>query len=156
MATRIRIEDQRTTLARGMEPDVVIGVRVRDLAEGMFRHDRPTAVEIEQAIDRVEDALPGGASLPWTLAALPSPLFRAAGNLIRSLAWPPGLPAAAGSILHASKSRALSMDESAALLGHFQLGRKELVQEILNDNPWIDFSAERPVLLASPRSTSPS
>jgi hypothetical protein len=55
--TRIRIEGQCTTLARRMEPEVVVAVGVRHVAEGLFRHDPPTALEIEQAIDRVEDAL---------------------------------------------------------------------------------------------------
>lgn len=41
------------------------------------------------------------------------------------------IPAAAKPILAASRTRALSNEESAALLGHFQLGRRELVQEIL-------------------------
>jgi hypothetical protein len=55
--TRIRIEGQCTTLARRMEPEVAVAVGVRHVAEGLFRHDPPTALEIEQAIDRVEDAL---------------------------------------------------------------------------------------------------
>lgn len=41
------------------------------------------------------------------------------------------IPAAAQPILRASRARAVSAEESAALLGHFHLGRKELVQEIL-------------------------
>lgn len=40
------------------------------------------------------------------------------------------IPAAAQPMLRASRTRALSAQESAALLGHFQLGRKELLQEI--------------------------
>jgi len=32
-------------------------VGARDLAKELFRHDAPTPHEIEQAIDRVEDAL---------------------------------------------------------------------------------------------------
>lgn len=55
--TQIRIEDHRTTLSRGMSTEVVIGVGARDLAEALFRHDPPTPHELEQAIDRVEDAL---------------------------------------------------------------------------------------------------
>jgi hypothetical protein len=41
------------------------------------------------------------------------------------------IPAAAQPILRASHTRAITSDETAALLGHFQLGRKELLQEIL-------------------------
>jgi hypothetical protein len=41
------------------------------------------------------------------------------------------IPDAARPLLQASRSRALSDKENAALIGHFQLGRKELVQEIL-------------------------
>lgn len=40
------------------------------------------------------------------------------------------IPDAARPLLQASRSRALSDKEGAALIGHFQLGRKELVQEI--------------------------
>jgi hypothetical protein len=41
------------------------------------------------------------------------------------------IPAAVQPILRASRTRALNAGESKALLGHFQLGRKELLQEIL-------------------------
>jgi hypothetical protein len=41
------------------------------------------------------------------------------------------IPAAARQLLRASRSRALNAQESATVLDHFQLGRKELVQEIL-------------------------
>lgn len=41
------------------------------------------------------------------------------------------IPATAQPILRASRTRALNAGESTALLGHFQLGRKELLQEIL-------------------------
>jgi hypothetical protein len=42
------------------------------------------------------------------------------------------IPAAARPMLHASRTRAVNAEESAALLGQFHLGRKELLQEILN------------------------
>jgi drug/metabolite transporter (DMT)-like permease len=64
-------------------------------------------------------ALPGGASLPWALAALASPLFLAAGNLFRTLAWPRGLaPLGAASLM-------LSLQASvivplALAMGHFE------------------------------------
>ncbi len=56
-ATRLLLEDHRTTLSDGVGPAVVIAVGVRDIAEGTFRHDPPHPFELEQAIDRVEDAL---------------------------------------------------------------------------------------------------
>lgn len=56
-ATEIRIDDHRTTLSHGAAPEVVVAVGALGLAEGLFRHDRPTPDQIEQAIDRVEDAL---------------------------------------------------------------------------------------------------
>ena len=55
--TRILIDDQRTMLSGGTTVEVVITVGARDLAEALFRHDPPAPHEIEQAIDRVEDAL---------------------------------------------------------------------------------------------------
>ncbi len=41
------------------------------------------------------------------------------------------IPAAARPLLVASRTRALKADEATAVLGHFALGRKELVQEIV-------------------------
>lgn len=41
------------------------------------------------------------------------------------------IPAAAWPLLTASQDRALKTEETSALLGHFALGRKELVEEIL-------------------------
>jgi hypothetical protein len=41
------------------------------------------------------------------------------------------IPGAAKPILLASRTRAIDKEETAALLGHFQLGRKELLHEIL-------------------------
>ena len=56
-ATRLRLEGERTTLADGTVPEVVLVVGVRGIADACFRHDPPTPFEIEQAIDVVEDAL---------------------------------------------------------------------------------------------------
>ena len=56
-ATEIRMEDYHTMLSDGAAPEVVVPVGARGLAEELFRHDPPTPYEIEQAIDRVEDAL---------------------------------------------------------------------------------------------------
>lgn len=55
--TVLRLQPGCTTLADGAGPEVVIGVGVDDLARRVFRPDPPTAVEIERAIDLVEDAL---------------------------------------------------------------------------------------------------
>lgn len=56
-ATRLLLEDHRTTLSDGAGPEVVMAVGARDIAEGIFRRDPPSPFELEQAIDRVEDAL---------------------------------------------------------------------------------------------------
>lgn len=55
--TRLRLEPDRTTLASGTAPEVVIAVGAGDIAARIFRHDPPTSFELEQAIDAVEDAL---------------------------------------------------------------------------------------------------
>lgn len=55
--TTLRLEDQRTTLADGTAPDVVLAVGVRGIADAYFRHDPPTPLEIERALDAIEDAL---------------------------------------------------------------------------------------------------
>jgi drug/metabolite transporter (DMT)-like permease len=44
------------------------------------------------ALLRPEGALPDAAALPWAVLAIAAPLLLAAGNLFRTLAWPPGLP----------------------------------------------------------------
>ena len=56
-ATTLRLEAQRTTLADGTAPEVVLAVGVRGIADAFFQHDPPTPFEMEQAIDAVEDAL---------------------------------------------------------------------------------------------------
>jgi drug/metabolite transporter (DMT)-like permease len=64
-------------------------------------------------------ALPSGASLPWALAALASPLFLAAGNLFRSLAWPKGLhPLGAASLMLSLQAGAIV--PLALATGHFE------------------------------------
>ncbi|MBS0468497.1 MAG: hypothetical protein JSS31_00175 [Proteobacteria bacterium] len=55
--TMLRLEDHCTTLAHGTGPEEAIGVGIRDIAERHFRHEPPTSLEMEQAIDVVEDAL---------------------------------------------------------------------------------------------------
>jgi hypothetical protein len=54
---RLRFEDHRTTISHSAGPEVVIAVGVRDIADKLFQHDPPTPLEMEQAIDVVEDAL---------------------------------------------------------------------------------------------------
>lgn len=56
-ASAMHIGHQTTTLRRGLSADVVIAVGAGGLAEDVFRHHPPSAFEVEQAIDRVEDAL---------------------------------------------------------------------------------------------------
>jgi len=56
-ATRLRLHSGRTTLADGGAPEVAIGVGAQQLAEQHFRHDLPQPIEIERAIDVVEEAL---------------------------------------------------------------------------------------------------
>lgn len=55
--TRIHFADQQTSLSTDGFPDVVIPVGAREIAESLFRHDLPSPQELEQAIDKVEDAL---------------------------------------------------------------------------------------------------
>jgi drug/metabolite transporter (DMT)-like permease len=64
-------------------------------------------------------SLPSGASLPWALAALASPLFLAAGNLFRSLAWPRGLPPLGAASLMLSL-QAGAIVPLALATGHFE------------------------------------
>jgi drug/metabolite transporter (DMT)-like permease len=52
------------------------------------------------ALLRPEAALPDLQALPWALLAIAAPLLLAAGNLFRTLAWPPGLaPLGAASLV---------------------------------------------------------
>lgn len=52
------------------------------------------------ALLRPDGALPDAAALPWALLAIAAPLLLAAGNLFRTLAWPPGLaPLGAASLV---------------------------------------------------------
>lgn len=55
--TTLRLHPDRSTLSDGVGPELVIGLGVDDIARSLFLHDPPTAIEIEQAIDVVEDAL---------------------------------------------------------------------------------------------------
>lgn len=58
-----------------------------------------------------------GHMLPWALLAVAGPLFLAAGNLFRSLAWPPGLhPLSAASLM--LMIQALVLVPAALLSGH--------------------------------------
>lgn len=55
-ATLLRLGDHHVTLSGG-GVEAVIGVGVQDILRHCFHHHPPTAVEIERAIDLVEDAL---------------------------------------------------------------------------------------------------
>ena len=56
-AGAIHIGQRVTTVRAGTVGNVVIGVGADELAEAVFQHDPPSALEIEHAIDRIEDAL---------------------------------------------------------------------------------------------------
>ena len=56
-ATVLRLHAGRTTLSGGAAPEVTLGVGVDDIAARLFLHEPPTPIEIERAIDAVEDAL---------------------------------------------------------------------------------------------------
>lgn len=56
-ATLLRLGDHRVTLSSGDGAEAVIGVGAQDILERCFRHHPPMAVEVERAIDLVEDAL---------------------------------------------------------------------------------------------------
>ena len=55
--TVLRLHASHTTLVDGSGAESVIGVGAQDLAQRCFRHDVPQPIEIERAIDLVEDAL---------------------------------------------------------------------------------------------------
>lgn len=54
---RLRLEAHRTVLVDDTGAETLIDVGIRDIAEGLFRRDPPTPLEMEQAIDVVEEAL---------------------------------------------------------------------------------------------------
>lgn len=56
-ATWARFEHDRTMLWAEPMSEVVVPVGARAVAERLLRHDPPMPVEIEHAIDQVEDAL---------------------------------------------------------------------------------------------------
>jgi hypothetical protein len=55
--TVLRLDAHRTTLSNAAADDVVVAVGMSDIAEGLFQHEPPTPLEMERAIDLVEDAL---------------------------------------------------------------------------------------------------
>lgn len=55
--THLRIEAGRTLLSPPTLSEVVIGVGIDRLAEDVFLHEPPSPVELERAIDIIEDAL---------------------------------------------------------------------------------------------------
>ncbi len=55
--TTLQLRPRDTILSDGTMPEVVLGIGLSDLADTLFRHEPPTAIELEQAIDSVEDAL---------------------------------------------------------------------------------------------------
>lgn len=68
--THIAIGARQTRIASGVQPAWVLDVGTQALTPGPFRHEPPSALEIEQAIEHVENAvmpllrqLPAGARL---------------------------------------------------------------------------------------------
>lgn len=57
LSTRLHFNAQHTTLATDSTSKIVLAVGAQGIADSFFRHDPPLALEIEQAIDAVEDAL---------------------------------------------------------------------------------------------------
>jgi hypothetical protein len=55
--TSISFKDDSTTFVPESTPGFVVPVGATAIAKSLFRHEPPTAGEIEQAIDQVEDAL---------------------------------------------------------------------------------------------------
>ncbi len=65
-------------------------------------------------------ALPDADAVPWALAAVAGPLLLAAGNVFRTLAWPPGLsPVGAASLMLSLQS--LVIVPLALATGHFDM-----------------------------------
>ncbi len=56
-ASVIHIGHRATSLRGGPQGDAVIAIGAGEIADTVFRHSPPSALEIDQAIDRVEDAL---------------------------------------------------------------------------------------------------
>ena len=55
--THLRLDAEHTVLAFDSSDEVVLSLGVHTIGNGFFRHDPPTALEIEQAIDAIEDAM---------------------------------------------------------------------------------------------------
>ena len=75
--TNLQLEGDRTLLSPPALTDVVIGVGIDRLAHDIFLHEPPTPVELERAIDVIEDALmaTGLAHLPRGELATSDPLL---------------------------------------------------------------------------------
>jgi hypothetical protein len=56
---QLRLQAQSTLLEFDDGRTVTLAVGARGLAEAVLRHDPPTAVELERAIDLIENALTG-------------------------------------------------------------------------------------------------
>ena len=56
-STRLCLEARQTWLELGPDAVVVLPLGPRSIASDCLRHDPPTALEVEQAIDVVEEAL---------------------------------------------------------------------------------------------------
>lgn len=56
-STRLRLDAEHTTLATDSGHDVVLAVGVQTISKDFFRHEPPSAFDMERAIDAIEDAL---------------------------------------------------------------------------------------------------
>ena len=96
--TYLRLEAERTLLSSPASTEVLIPVGIDRLADDVFLHEPPTPVELERAIDVVEDALmatglrhvPGG-DLAMSDRLLHTLIGRAPGDTRATLAEVEGL-----------------------------------------------------------------
>lgn len=96
--THLRLENDRTLLSSPSSTEVVIAIGIDGLADDVLLHEPPTPVELERAIDVVEDALmatglrhvPGG-DLAMSDRLLHTLIGRAPGDTRATLAEVEGL-----------------------------------------------------------------
>lgn len=108
--THLRLDAEHTILAFDSSEEVVLSVGVHTIADGFFRHDPPTALEVEQAIDAIEDAVMS--------SRLPS---AERGDLVTNepllLAWVPTPPAGDSTRLTRDEVEAIFERLASAALG---------------------------------------
>jgi len=107
--TRLRLEARQTWLELGPDAVVVLPLGPRNIASDCLRHDPPTALEVEQAIDVIEEAL-----LRAGLPQAPRGTIVTSSTLLRAL---PGLERD-GAVLARDAVEALFQRLASAALGH--------------------------------------